>query len=103
MDGEREELADLLRRLESTPNLGSARLRGAVIANRLALRDRDMFWADIAETLACEDAPGATRALRDALQEQAALAGATRRAVASGTRLAAANDVADMAAADASA
>ncbi len=103
MDADREELADLLRRLDAAPNLGSARLRGAVIANRLALRERDLWWTDIAESLACEEAAGATRALREALQEQGLLAKRTRRAIATGARVEAGSELADVAAADATA
>ena len=79
MDELSSELAALLVELDVSPHQGALRLRAAVVANRLASVRRDPFAADVAETLAEEVAPGATRALRAALAEQAALARQLRR------------------------
>lgn len=76
------ELADLLAEVEAAPAAGAARLRAAAVANRLAQRQRDPWLADVAEALAEEDVPGATRSLREGLREQSQLARQLRRAIA---------------------
>ncbi len=83
METTSSELAELLTELESVPNAGASRLRAAAVANRLAQRGRDPWLADVAEALAEEDVPGATRSLREGLREQALLARRLRRAMAS--------------------
>ncbi|MBM4391547.1 MAG: hypothetical protein FJ090_10540 [Deltaproteobacteria bacterium] len=87
MDATATELADLLAEVEAAPSSGAARLRAAVIANRLAQASADPWMADVAEAIAEEDVPGATRALRDSLHEQADLSQRLRRAMASGHRV----------------
>lgn len=87
MDATPTELADLLAEIEAVPNNGATRLRAAVIANRLAQSEGDPWMADVAEAIAEEDVPGATRSLRDSLREQAELSGRVRRAIASGHRV----------------
>ncbi len=86
MEATATELADLLADIEAAPNNGATRLRAAVIANRLALHGGDPWMADVAEAIAEEDVPGATRALRDSLREQADLSQRLRRTIASGHR-----------------
>ncbi len=82
MENDAAALAALLERLDASPQAGALRLEVAVLANRLALSSRDLAFADVAEAVAEEHAPGATRALRQGLMEQAALAGSIRRVVA---------------------
>jgi hypothetical protein len=86
-EGLAESLAESLRSVDHSPNAGAARLRAAVLANRLALASRDAFHADVAEALAAEVAPGATRSLVEALREQGELARTIRRAIAAGEPL----------------
>ncbi len=83
MENDASALAALLERLDASPHAGALRLEAAVLANRLALSTRDLAFADVAEAVAEEHAPGATRALRQGLIEQATLAGTIRRVVAS--------------------
>ena len=84
MDATPSELAALLADIDAAPSNGATRLRAAVIANRLAQQRGDPWLADVAETIAEEDVPGATRALRQSLREQAALAHRVRRVMATG-------------------
>ena len=82
MDELTTELGSLLLELERSPHQGALRLRAAVLANRISTLRRDPFLADVAEALAEEEAPGATRALRASLAEQASLARQVRRLIA---------------------
>ena len=82
MEDDATALAALLERLDATPHAGALRLEAAVLANRLALSTRDLAFADVAEAVAEEHAPGATRALRQGLIEQSSLAASIRRVVA---------------------
>lgn len=82
MEDDAAALAALLERLDATPHAGALRLEAAVLANRLALSTRDLAFADVAEAVAEEHAPGATRALREGLIEQSTLAASIRRVVA---------------------
>jgi hypothetical protein len=81
METTRAELALLLQRLDRAPDEGSARLRAAVLANRLAALTRDIGYTDVAETVASDEAAGATRSLDLRLREQAHLAREIRRAI----------------------
>ncbi|GDX80112.1 hypothetical protein LBMAG42_19230 [Deltaproteobacteria bacterium] len=82
MENDAAALAALLERLNASPHAGAVRLEAAVLANRLALSTRDLTFADVAEAVAEEHAPGATRALREGLIEQSILAASIRRVVA---------------------
>jgi hypothetical protein len=79
MDATPQDLAEMLAAVDAAPASGAARLRAAVVANRLAQRTGDPWMADVAEALAEDEVPGATRALRDALREQSTLARTVRR------------------------
>ena len=75
-------LAALLRQLDLPDAHAGLRVQAASLANRLAMFHSEPSLADVAESIALDVAGDADPALRAALLKEAAIARATRRAIA---------------------
>jgi hypothetical protein len=82
MHDARAVLAELLRQLELPDAHASLRVQASSLANRLAMFHSEPSLADVAESIAVDVADDADPTLRASLVKEAAIARATRRAIA---------------------